>query len=398
MKLTRSLLVAILVTFFGAPAALALDVGTAILRIERTLPLPISRLDLPPADLGFAGGRLGIEDNQTTGRFIGVDFTMETRSVPPEEAAAALDELRANQNRLIIVMADDETLAALADHAGEDVLLFNATARDEALRNDECRANVLHVVPSRAMLADAVMQFLVWKKWARMFLIFGSHPEDHLLADAYRSSAEKFGINVVEEREFVDTGGARRTDSGHVQVQRQIPVFTQRAKEHDIVLAADEADVFAAYLPYHVWDARPVAGSAGLRAVTWHSAHEAWGATQFQRRFERLAGRPMREEDYQVWLATRVIGEAVTRTGKSDPSAIRAYALSEKFELAAFKGQKLTFRDWNGQLRQPILLTNRHTTVSVSPQDGFLHQNSPLDTLGADRPESTCRAFEGATR
>jgi hypothetical protein len=33
--------------------------------------------------------------------------------------------------------------------------------------------------------------------------------------------------------------------------------------------------------------------------------------------------------------------------------------------------------------------------VSVSPQEGFLHQVSPLDTLGLDRPESACTAFQG---
>lgn len=124
-------------------------------------------------------------------------------------------------------------------------------------------------------------------------------------------------------------------------------------------------------------------------------ALEAWGATQFQRRFERLTGRPMREEDYQTWLALRVIGEAATRTGSAEPSAIRDYALSDAFELAAFKGQKVTFRPWNGQLRQPVILTDRHVMVSVSPQDGFLHQVSPLDTLGRDRPETACTAFGG---
>jgi hypothetical protein len=41
-------------------------------------------------------------------------------------------------------------------------------------------------------------------------------------------------------------------------------------------------------------------------------------------------------------------------------------------------------------LRQPILLTTGALTVSVSPQDAFLHQVSQLDTLGKDRPETAC--------
>ena len=178
-------------------------------------------------------------------------------------------------------------------------------------------------------------------------------------------------------------------------VQRQMPVFTQDAGDHDVLVAADATDYFAAYLPYNTWDATPVAGSSGLRPLTWHPAFEGWGATQLQRRFEELAGRPMQEADYQAWLALRVVGEAVTRTASADPAAIRDYILGDAFELAAFKGQPVTFRAWNGQLRQPILLSDGRMTISVSPQEGFLHQVSPLDTLGLDRPESGCTAFEG---
>lgn len=373
----------------------AMEVKAAVLRIDRSAGPPISRLDAPPADLGFAGAMLGNEDNRTTGAFTDTDYTLKTQAVAPDKATAALDALKAEGFSLITVIAEGDVLKALSDRAGPDVLLLNAGARDETLRDANCRANVLHVSPGRSMLSDSVIQFLMWKKWSRILLIRGSHPEDGLMAESYRKSAAKFGATIVEEREFVDTGGGRRTDTGHVMVQKQIPVFTQDAEDYDVIIAADEAGVFAPYLPYHTWDPRPVAGSAGLRPVSWHAAHESWGATQFQRRFEKLTGRNMREEDYQTWLAMRVIGEAVTQSGKADPASVRAYALSKDFELAAFKGQKLTFRPWNGQLRQPILLTDGRVTVSVSPQDGYLHQHSPLDTLGIDAPETACHAFGG---
>ncbi|MFB9948159.1 ABC transporter substrate-binding protein [Rhizobium puerariae] len=395
MSNLRLTLATLCLVLFAASPSRALEVKVALLRVDRSMPPPISRLDVAPADLGIAGATLGNDDNRTTGAFTGMDYKLTTRAVPSAEAAAALDALKASGIGLIAVISDGETLKQLADRAGPDVLILNAGARDDALRDAECRANVLHVSPSRSMLTDGVVQFLMWKKWSRLLLIHGSHPEDKLLAESYRRSAAKFGAKIVEEREFVDTGGARRTDTGHVQVQRQIPVFTQNAREHDVTVAADETDVFAAYLPYHSWDPRPVVGSAGLMPLSWHPAHESWGATQFQRRFEKLAGRSMREEDYQAWLAMRVIGEAVTRSGKADPKSIRGYALSTDFDLAAFKGQKLTFRAWNGQMRQPILLGDGRITVSVSPQDGYLHQFSPLDTLGIDAPETSCHAFGG---
>lgn len=395
MPFLRKVATVVLVVLLGTSVSHALEVKVAVLRVDRTLPLPISRLDIPPDDLGFAGAVLGTEDNQTTGAFTDTSYALETRAVAPEGAVTAMEALMAEGIRVVVVMADGATLETLADKASPEVLILNATAQDEALRNDGCRANVLHVAPSRAMLTDALVQFLIWKKWPRLFLIYGSHPEDMLLADSYRTSATKFGAEIVEEREFADTGGARSTDTGLVQVQSQIPLFTEGAEDHDVIVAADEADIFAAHLPYHTWTPRPITGSAGLRPVTWDPTLEAWGATQFQARFERLSGRLMRQEDYQVWLAMRVIGEAVTRTSSADPAELRAYALSDQFELAAFKGQKVTFRPWNGQLRQPILLSDGHVTVSVSPQDGYLHQVSPLDTLGTDAPETTCRSFGG---
>lgn len=370
----------------------AQTIAAAVLRIDiHPRPLPISRLDLPPDDLGFAGGRLATADNNTTGSFMGQHFATAEVAAPPEEALQALGTLIADGARFVVTMADADTTLALADAAGEDVLILNATAPDDRLRGVDCRANLLHLAPSRAMLTDALAQFLMTKRWDDWFLIEGSHPADTELAESYKRAATKFGARIVEDRVFEDTGGARRTDSGYIQIQSQIPVFTQRAPEHDVVLAADESDVFASHLPYHTWDPRPVVGSAGLTPTTWHPASEAWGGTQLQTRFEALAQRYMRPEDYNVWMALRAIGEAATRTASTDPAVLRDYVLGPDFTLAVFKGQPVTFRDWNGQLRQPILLAADNVVVSASPQDEYVHQFSPLDTLGIDRPESECR-------
>ncbi|CAM3053001.1 ABC transporter, substrate binding protein, PQQ-dependent alcohol dehydrogenase system [Paracoccus aminovorans] len=366
-------------------------VHAAVLRVDMPRLPPISRLDTLPGDLGFAGARLAIEDNDTTGRFMGQDFEAAEVTATPETAAAEMDKLLDQGVPFIVTLADDATTLALADQAGDKALVLNARARGDTLRGKDCRANVIHTAPSQAMLTDALAQFLVWKKWPNWFLVAGSHPDDIALADAYRRAATKFGAKIVEERTYEDTGGSRRSDSGHVQVQQQMPVFTQRAPAYDVLIAADENDVFANWLPYETWDARPVAGSAGLVPRSWAPSLEAWGAMQFQNRFEKLANRPIREEDYQTWVALRMIGEAATRTQSTDATAIREFMLSDKFEVAGFKGQKLTVRDWDHQLRQPILLATPAVTASVSPQDQYLHQTSALDTLGIDRPETECK-------
>ena len=379
----------------AAGAAVAVELRAAVIRIDYPTLLPISRYDLRPDDLGLAGARLADEDNGTTGTFLGHTYETSTQAVTPDAADAALDGLLAEGIRIFVIQAESEDLLRLADKAAEaGSLVFNARTPDISLRSEACRANLLHIAPSHGMLADAVAQFAVWKKWSDWLLISGSNPQDVALAEAFRKAARKFGARIVEERVFEDTGGSRRTDSGHVLVQRQLPAFTQGAAEHHVVIAADETDYFARYLGYHLWTPRPVMGSGGLVPVTFHAAHEAWGATQFHNRFEALTGRYIKDEDYNVWLALRVVGEAVTRTGSADPQVLRDYALSDAFELAAFKGQKVTFRNWNGQLRQPILLYDGTITVSVSPQEGFLHQTSPLDTMGLDRPETACTAFD----
>lgn len=394
MQFLRCAMLAFLCFLSGAFSAIALEIKAAVLRVDYPSMLPLSRLDYPVDDLGFAGGVVATSDNQTTGAFLGMDFQTQYVATSPEEAGATLQTLMDDGVGIIVLIANADDTLKLADMVGNDRLVLNAGARETALRNAECRANLLHVSPSHAMLADAIAQFAVWKKWDQWALVHGSNPEDLLLAEAYRNAARKFGASIVEEREFEDTGGSRRTDTGHVMVQRQLPVFTQDMDDHDIMIAADASEVFGHYLPFHSWDPRPVMGSAGLRPVSFHMLNEAWGATQFQTRFEKASGRPVREVDFDVWMALRAVGEAVTRTSSNDPNTLRDYMLGESFELASFKGGAVTFRDWNGQLRQPILLTDSKMMVSVSPQDGFLHQTSPLDTLGVDRPETQCTAFE----
>ncbi|MBU2360565.1 MAG: ABC transporter substrate-binding protein, partial [Alphaproteobacteria bacterium] len=322
---------ALALSALGHPALADVTYRAAVIRVDAPGPLPISRLDLPPEDLGFAGAALATDDNMTTGAFTGQTFETVTVVATPDTVQADMAKLLDDGISFIVTLADAATTVALADQAGDRALLINAAATDDSLRGADCRANLLHVTPSDAMRADALAQYLIWKRWGAWYLIAGSHPEDIALAEAYKRAATKFGAEIVEERTYEDTGGARRTDTGHVLVQAQIPVFTQRAPDHDVMIAADHAGVFADYLPYHTWDARPVAGSAGLIPTSWTPAMEAWGATQWQNRFEDGASRLAQEEDFETWVALRVLGEAATRTQGGDAAAIRDFILSDRF-------------------------------------------------------------------
>ena len=362
--------------------------------LRRTEPKSrLSLLDIPADNDGIAGAQLAINDNNTTGKFLNQRFSLEdVRLDDNADAGAAASALAEHGVSLVIADLQADALLKAAD-AGKarGLLLFNVGATDDRLREEDCRANVIHTAPTRSMLADGLAQYLVWKQWRRWLLVVGSHPEDQLYADALRRAAKRFGAKIVQEKVFEDTGGARRTDSGVTQIQRQLPVFTQGAPAYDVLVAADESEVFAAYLPYRTWDPRPVAGSAGLVPTSWDASHDQWGAVQMQNRFKKLFSRRMTARDMQAWSAVRMIGESASRTRSTDAKAMLDFLKGPDFALAAFKGQRLTLRDWNLQLRQPILLTDGKMIVSVSPQEGFQHQFSELDTLGFDRPETKCR-------
>ena len=349
-------------------------------------PPALSNLDAPPDDSGLLGARLAAADNNTTGRFMKQRFEVIERLVPADgDAVAAFKDLIGRGFKLIIAFVGRETLLRLADlpEAG-DALIFNAGAPDDALRNEQCRANVLHTLPSRAMLADGLAQYLALKRWSKWLLVVGRRDEDKLLADALKRAAKRFGAKIVAEKPWTYGPDARRT------AQSEVPVFTQDV-DYDVLVVADEIGEFGEYLMYRTWAPKLVAGTQGLVPTSWHRTHEQWGAAQLQSRFLRTFKRQMNPTDYHVWAAVRAVGEAATRTRSVASRDIAAYIRSDDFGLPGFKGQALTFRKWNGQLRQPILLVTPNALVSVSPQKGYLHQVSHLDTLGYDAPESKCR-------
>ena len=95
----------------------------------------------------------------------------------PREIVSELD-------RFIVGQADAKRAVAIA--------LRNRWRRlqlDDRLREEDCRSNIVHVAPTRSMLADALAQYLVWKQWRKWLLVVGSHPEDKLYGDALRRSA-----------------------------------------------------------------------------------------------------------------------------------------------------------------------------------------------------------------
>ncbi|HEY1027877.1 MAG TPA: ABC transporter substrate-binding protein [Pseudomonas sp.] len=336
-----------------------------------------------PPDAGRRGAELAIIDSNSTGRFLKQQFELQSaESADASELLAAAERQHQAGIRLFVINAPAATLRQLSERL-PDSLLLNAGSADDGLRREQCLGNVLHTLPSRAMLADALAQFLAVRKWTRWLLVTGSTEDDIAYADALRRAAKRFGHRIVAEKPWSFDNDQRRS------AQAEMPLFTQ-ASEYDVVLVADERGDFGEYLPYNTWYPRPVAGTQGLTPTAWHKTVETFGAAQLQKRFEELAGRWMNDRDFAAWMAVRSIATAVTRLRAAEPQAIRTLALSADLPLDGFKGRKLSFRPWNGELRQPIPLVHPRALVSTSPQDGFLHPSNEMDSLGYDRPEVSC--------
>ena len=370
-----------------AAARLEVRIGYIARRIP---PPPLYDLTATPQDEGVAGARLAIMDNNTSGSFLGQRFDLDEAILAPDQSAVtAARNLADGGDGLILADLPADQLLAVADALkGRDAVLFNVSAQDNFLRGKECRANIFHVAPSRAMLTDALAQFLVVKRWPKIFLIVGQTAADESYAASFRASAKKFGLTIAAEK--IWTFGPLAQARGDAVTQGAALVFT-RAADSDMIVVADEEDNFGDYIPYHTADPKLVGGTQGLVAASWHRTQFAFGSEQLQDRFLRLANRRMRPVDYQAWTAVRAIGEAVVHVRSADPGALAAFLVDPQFSIAVFKDVAASFRPWDHQLRQPLLLAQPAFLVALAPLPGFLHQRTILDTLGVDQPETQCR-------
>jgi ABC transporter substrate binding protein (PQQ-dependent alcohol dehydrogenase system) len=365
-----------------------IDIPVTYLRAEQVAPPVLSNLDPDPEDLGIAGARTALADNLTTGQFMGHRYSLDVVSVEPDGDVLGAARAALAASPFVILDAPADTITSIADlPEAQGALIFNATAPDVTLREADCRPNILHTIASTAMRTDALMQVLMQKRWTDIVAVIGTHPDDLAYAAALDRSATKFGLEIRARKTWAFDADMRRSAS------TEVPLFTQGFGDYDVLVVADEIGDFGEYIPYNTWEPRPVAGSVGMSPRTWSPVLEQWAAVQLQNRFEDTHGRTMRDEDYGAWTALRSIGEAVTRTNAADPAALRAFLLSDDFRLDGFKGRALSFRTWNGQLRQPIPVVHPRALVTLTPLEGFLHRVTELDTLGVDEPETACTTF-----
>lgn len=359
-----------------------------ILYLEQKIQKPpvLSNVIEEPEDLGLKGAQVAIVDSNKSAKFLNQSFELiEKVSYDENELISAFEEFIKNKNSYVVLNVEDSLLEKIRENPlSKESLLINASSQSTHLRSQICDKNLLHTIASNAMLYDGLMQFLVKRDFKDIFLITGTNPKDALISQDIKRAAKKFGANIIKEKIWENNTDIRRKASD------EFPSFTQ-AKDYDVVLLADYFGDFGESIYFNTWLPRPVAGTQGLTPVTWSKVIEANGAAQMQSRFEKFASRWMQSRDYSNWVAIRTIITAISSTKTADLNTNIEFIYSDKFDIAAYMGRKLSFRDYNGQIRMPISLVQPRALISISPQDGFLHPLTDLDTLGIAPFEMGCK-------
>lgn len=313
---------------------------------------------------------------------------VEVRSArSADEAKAALQQLSKAGAAAVVL---DIPAAWMSVASSVTMPLFNAGDADEGPRQQGCTANLFHTLPSDRMRADAVAQALLARKWSRVLVLHGvlqgPRTEDAAQLALVQAAIKRYGLKTVAVRPFKLSGDPRERDLGN-------PLLLTGNADYDVVWVIDADFEFARSLTYRTALPRPVVGDAGLTAEAWATRFERFGAPQLTRRFARAASRAMTGPDWAAYMATKAVLQAALEQAANPSSAQILKALTRAdFTLDGFKGVRLSFRAWDRQLRQPLLMTDGVGVIGTAPVEGVMHPKNVLDTLGVDAPESTCKA------
>jgi ABC transporter substrate binding protein (PQQ-dependent alcohol dehydrogenase system) len=332
------------------------------------------------------GAQLGIADAQTIGKVIGVDFGLKSELGDSiEDISKTVRDWSGAGMHFVIADLPAAELLQLSDAVADlPVTIFNIAANEDTLRGADCRANVIHMIPSDRMLTDAMVQYLVSRHWRNILVLQGPSAQDQQIVDALQQSVQFFGARIVEVRPFVLSNDPTNRERGNV-------ALVTGGADYDIIYIADSEGEFARFAPYETNSPRPVVGAAGLTAKAWTWAYQNHGSSEVTQRFEQIVPRHMDSQDWAAWVSTKAVVQSVLRTKNGDYPAVLAYLLSEKLNLDGGKGNPLSVRPWDHQLRQAIPLATTNAVMDEAPITGFLHQTNDLDTLGVDQPQSTCK-------
>ncbi len=347
----------------------------------------LERNRLERAYLGHPGGSAGdgvalaLQESQFELESARQTITIKAeQSATLEAARDAAQKAEKNGSPVLLLNLPAPWVASIAASVKLPVLNLGASA--DSLRQAQCQPNLYHLLPSERMRADALAQALMARKWTQVLLLAGPTPQDIQRTAVAQTAIQRYGLKLVASKPYKLSADPR---------ERSLASLTLLTgnMSYDAVWVVDSDGEFARGLPFNTALARPAVGDAGLVALAWSAQFDRFGAPQLSRRFFKATRRPMTDHDWAAYVAGKAVVLAATEAPRGDAASV-AKSLAGA-SLDGSKGVTLQFRPWDGQLRQPLLLTDGQGVIGVMPLEGVMHPRNALDTLGADEAEKLCR-------
>lgn len=348
------------------PATAARKVTLAVISLADDARYAKRRLEMAypgqPQGRALEGVQLAVEDSELELRDAGIELQVRELMLPGADAVPeALRQLQAEQVTHIVADLPAPALRSLVRgaEAAPGTMVFNTAMPDDELRTNGCHPGLLHTAPSQQMEADALAQFLAARKWRKVLVLQGPLPEDAALGAAWTRAAQAQNLQTVATRGFKLGGEGAERDLANVRKLTGGP-------DYDVIAVLDSDGEFARSVPYAAQSPRPVVGAAGLVAQAWHPQWQRYGGMQLNRRFRKLAQRPMQGADWSAWMAGKAMVAALVQAPQASSAQQLRSLRSGAVFLDGFKGQRLAFRPEDGQLRQPVLLSHGDAVAAMS--------------------------------
>ena len=114
-----------------------------------------------------------------------------------------------------------------------------------------------------------------------------------------------------------------------------------------------------------------------VKAIGWHHSLRKYAASQLNSRYQQKFNEPMSELAWAGWASIKIISDTIARSANSDRLLS---TIKNDLKFDGQKGVSMSFRE-NGQLRQPVLITQNDEVIGEIPPPGPNTKNQ-LDSLG----------------
>ena len=366
------------------------------------------------AECGEAmGAQLGLEEVNVLAGFFAKRFVLlSERSNGPEQASTVAEKLIERENLVALIGAvDDRSSHRIGRIAKEHrIPFFNCGSSSDALRNELCDRYTFHLEATRSMYVAAVSRWLIYQRRSlRWYFLTSDSSIDRALYSAANSYLEENGGVEI---------GHRVVSRGKNDFSAEFEDITSKSPQ--VVFLTLQAEEFANFLrqSQHRGFTLPIVHPSFDRAALdpeavqtvpfaypslWHHGLFRYSARELNSRFRKKFDRPMDSRAWVNWAAVKMIGEAVVRSNAVDGPTLVEYLESEP-AFDGHKGESLTFRKWNHQLRQPIYIlataedpeSDSHQTFEMTAQipiAGPRSESDPVDSIGISQSDTGC-AFE----